>query len=58
VLPNTSEVSLRIAPADFDVATFSVTLRRNDPVSVIAPFIDLDASSSADVVIAGVVVVY
>ena len=44
-------------PADFDVDIFSVTLRRNDPVSVIAPFIDSVASSSADVVIAGVVVV-
>ena len=53
-LPNTSEVSFTMVPADFDVATFSVTLPKNSPVSVIAPLIDWDASSCVDVVVAGV----
>ena len=42
-----------MVPADFDVATFSVTLPRNSPVSIIAPRIDCDTSSCADVVDAG-----
>jgi len=42
-----------MVPADFDVATFSVTLPRNSPVSIIAPRIDCDTSSWADVVDAG-----
>ena len=44
-----------MVPADFDVATFSVTLPKNSPVSIIAPHIDCDASSCADVVDVGVV---
>jgi hypothetical protein len=46
-----------MVPADFDVATFSVTLPKNSPVLVIAPLIDRDASSCVDVVVAGVAVI-
>jgi len=56
-LPNTSEVSFTIVLADFDVTALSVTLPKNSPVSVMAPLIDCEASSCADVVIAGVPVV-
>ncbi len=47
-LPNTSEVSFTIVLAVSDVATFSVALPTNSPVSVMAPLIDCDASSCGD----------
>jgi hypothetical protein len=55
-LPNTSDVSFTIVLADSEAATFSVTLPKNSPVSVITPRIDCDASSCGDVIIAGVAV--
>jgi len=42
-LPNTSELSFTMVCADFEPATFCVTLFMNCPVSVIAPLIDPEA---------------